>query len=265
LAGNAGFLLLYVLSGLFGSLASVYWNPEVTSAGASGAVFGAFGGLMGFALLRGDSIPKSILSRLRASGSAFVFYNLIFGLSIPGIDMAAHIGGLVAGFACGLVLSQPLDQVTVLTRTWRNAVMAVLGAVSLIAAVSLAPAAPVARPSRVMPLSAVEHQLLEKYQHAHRRHQEGKLSAQEFAEVIETQVLPTWRAARQSFDKVDDRRIAAGERDWLNQHKRYMLLREQAWEATAGGLKENDPRRLQEAKEKNAAAERLQRQVDVGQ
>jgi hypothetical protein len=143
--------------------------------------------------------------------------------------------------------------------------MAVLGAVSLIAAVSLAPAAPVARPSRVMPLSAVEHQLLEKYQHAHRRHQEGKLSAQEFAEVIETQVLPTWRAARQSFDKVDDRRIAAGERDWLNQHKRYMLLREQAWEATAGGLKENDPRRLQEAKEKNAAAERLQRQVDVGQ
>jgi len=265
LAGNAGFLLLYVLSGLFGSLASVYWNPEVTSAGASGAVFGAFGGLMGFALLRGDSIPKSILSRLRASGSAFVFYNLIFGLSIPGIDMAAHIGGLVAGFACGLVLSQPLDQVTVLTRTWRNAVMTVLGTVSLIAAISLAPAAPVARPSRVMPLSAVEQRLLEQYQHAHRRHQEGKLSAQEFAEVIETQVLPTWRAARQSFDKVGDGRMAAGKRDWLNQHKRYMLLREQAWEAMVAGLKENDPRRLQEAKEKNATAERLQRQVDAGQ
>ncbi len=35
LAGNVGFLLLYVLSGLFGSLASVYWNPEVLSVGAS--------------------------------------------------------------------------------------------------------------------------------------------------------------------------------------------------------------------------------------
>ena len=34
LTGNVGFLLLYLLSGLFGSLASVYWNPEVLSAGA---------------------------------------------------------------------------------------------------------------------------------------------------------------------------------------------------------------------------------------
>jgi len=67
LAGNVGFLLLYLLSGLFGSLASVYWNPLVLSAGASGAVFGSFGGLMGFALLRGDSIPKSILGRLRTA------------------------------------------------------------------------------------------------------------------------------------------------------------------------------------------------------
>ena len=35
LVGNVGFLFLYLLSGLFGSLASVYWNPEVLSAGAS--------------------------------------------------------------------------------------------------------------------------------------------------------------------------------------------------------------------------------------
>ena len=82
LTGNVGFLLLYLLSGLFGSLASVYWNPEVLSAGASGAVFGAFGGLMGFVLLRGDSIPKSILGPLRNSGTSFLFYNLIFGFSI---------------------------------------------------------------------------------------------------------------------------------------------------------------------------------------
>ena len=67
---------------------------------------------MGFVLLRGDSIPKSILGRLRNSGTSFLFYNLIFGFSIKGIDMAAHLGGLAAGFACGLILSQPLDQVS---------------------------------------------------------------------------------------------------------------------------------------------------------
>ncbi len=219
---------------------------------------------MGFVLLRHDSIPKHILARLRVSGSSFLFYNLIFGLSIPGIDMAAHVGGLAAGFACGLVLTQPLDRVTVLTRTWRNTAMAVLGIVSVAAALSLAPAAPVALPDRPMPLLEVEQQLLENYQNADRRHQEGKLSAQDFAEIIETQVLPPWRAVRQAFDKIDGTRIAAGARNWLDGHKRYMLLREQAWEAMAAGLKANDPRRLEEAKEKNAAADRLGTQLDAG-
>jgi rhomboid protease GluP len=143
LVGNVGFLLLYLLSGLFGSLASVCWNPMVLSAGASGAVFGAFGGLMGFVLLRGDSIPKSILGGLRNSGGTFLFYNLIFGFSIPGIDMAAHLGGLAAGFACGLILSQPLDQVSSRTRAWRNGVMLALGVAGLLIAWLAAPDAPV--------------------------------------------------------------------------------------------------------------------------
>src|SRR6202011_2677222 len=43
LLGNAGFLIVYVLSGLFGSLASVLINPHIPSAGASGAVFGLYG------------------------------------------------------------------------------------------------------------------------------------------------------------------------------------------------------------------------------
>lgn len=263
LAGNLGFLLLYVLSGLFGSLASVYWNPEVTSAGASGAVFGAFGGLMGFAVLRGDSIPKSILSRLRASGASFVFYNLIFGLSIPGIDMAAHVGGMVAGFACGLVLSQPLDGVTVRTRTWRNAVMAVLSTALLAAAISMAPAAPIDLRSRLQRLAAVEKQAVETYQEAVRRYQDAGLSANEFAGAIETQVLPPWRAARQELDQIDLQRVAADSRPLLTNRKQYMLLREQAWEAMVAGVKENNLRRLEEAQEKNAAANRLGTQADA--
>lgn len=143
LTGNVGFLILYVLSGLFGSLASVYRNPTVLSAGASGAVFGAFGGLMGFVLLRGDSIPRGMLGSLRNSGLSFLFYNLIFGLSIPGIDMAAHAGGLAAGFVCGLVASQPLDRVSPLTRAWRNTAMLALGLAGLGLAWRAAPPAPI--------------------------------------------------------------------------------------------------------------------------
>ena len=48
LLGNVGFIIMYVLSGVLGSLTTVLWNPAVVSAGASGAVFGVYGCLIGF-------------------------------------------------------------------------------------------------------------------------------------------------------------------------------------------------------------------------
>jgi len=47
LVGNSGFLLLYTFSGILGSLASYYSNPHIVSAGASGAIFGVYGALLG--------------------------------------------------------------------------------------------------------------------------------------------------------------------------------------------------------------------------
>jgi rhomboid protease GluP len=41
---------------------------------------------------------------LRSLG-AFVFYNLIFGFALPGIDNAAHIGGLVTGLIVGALIA----------------------------------------------------------------------------------------------------------------------------------------------------------------
>src|SRR5262245_31187047 len=38
--GNVGFLVLYLVAGLVGSVASLWWNPLLVSAGASGAIFG---------------------------------------------------------------------------------------------------------------------------------------------------------------------------------------------------------------------------------
>ena len=262
LAGNVGYLLLYVLSGLFGSLASVYWNPGVLSVGASGAVFGAFGGLMGFVLFRHESIPKHILGRLRVSGSSFLFYNLIFGLSIPGIDMAAHAGGLVAGFASGLILSQPLDRVTVRTRTWRNIVMVALGTASLAVAVALAPAD---LRALLVRFSAMDKQTLETYNHAVEEFQDGKSSKAEFARTIQTQVLPPWRAVREEFDQVSAWRFAAARRESLTEIKRYLLLRELAWETLATALPKDDFWHIEEAKQNNAAADRLRRQLEAGQ
>ena len=53
LPGNVGFAVVYLPSALGASLASMGWDPSVVSAGASGAVFGVNGALLGF-LARAD-------------------------------------------------------------------------------------------------------------------------------------------------------------------------------------------------------------------
>ena len=108
LVGNVGLLVLYMASGIAASIASLAWNPLAISAGASGAVFGVCGGLIGFIVLRRDTIPPAIFQRLKSSLVTFVVYNVAFSFLVPQIDIAAHLGGLVYGGLCGLMLSQPL-------------------------------------------------------------------------------------------------------------------------------------------------------------
>ena len=106
LFGSPAFLVLYTLSGLGGSVASLWVSPVVVGAGASGAVFGVFGGVLGFMLARRGTFPLLILKPLLTSSAIFIGYNLYYGYYQPGIDNAAHVGGLVTGFVCGMLLSR---------------------------------------------------------------------------------------------------------------------------------------------------------------
>jgi rhomboid protease GluP len=103
--GHIGFALLYILSGTGGFIASLWAHPIGMSAGASGAIFGIFGGLLGFLTVRHRDFPLTVLRPVRNGAIAFVGYNTFFSLSVPGIDMAAHLGGLLTGFVCGLLMS----------------------------------------------------------------------------------------------------------------------------------------------------------------
>lgn len=110
LFGSGRYLLLYLFSGLTGSLASVLWNNHVNSAGASGAIFGVIGGLLAFMINPATRVPASVANAQRNSAAVFVFYNLVNGFSHQGIDNACHIGGLVGGFAMGWLLATPLNE-----------------------------------------------------------------------------------------------------------------------------------------------------------
>ena len=106
LFGRTRFLTLYLLAAIGGSLASIVWQPHTVGAGASGAIFGIYGALLGFLVVRHKSIPPAAVASLGRNALAFVGYNVVFGLR-PGshIDMAAHLGGLLSGLLAGCVLA----------------------------------------------------------------------------------------------------------------------------------------------------------------
>ena len=102
--GPVRFSLIYVLAGLFGSVASYLLNSVSIGAGASGAIFGVLGALAAFFLVRREMLGE--VGRQNLTGLAVIAaINLVFGFSQPGIDNWAHMGGLVAGFALGMALA----------------------------------------------------------------------------------------------------------------------------------------------------------------
>jgi rhomboid protease GluP len=102
LLGWGRFLTIYLLSGLFGSLAS-YALSSSLSAGASGAIFGVIGALAAFFLRHRQQLGRWGQRRL-ANIAFLLVINLFFGFTRPGIDNLAHLGGLVSGFFLGWVL-----------------------------------------------------------------------------------------------------------------------------------------------------------------
>ncbi len=104
LFGCSKFALIYLLSAIGGSLASLLFDPLLLSAGASGAIFGIYGALLAFFASHRKQLPPSFLRRYSLTVAFLVLYNLFYGLIEPGIDNSAHIGGFVTGFLSGMCL-----------------------------------------------------------------------------------------------------------------------------------------------------------------
>jgi rhomboid protease GluP len=99
--GKNKYLLAYLSTGLFASIASISFYDNIVSIGASGAIFGMYGIFLSLIVLKGIELPKDSKKNLLISILFFIGYNLFYGLTNEGIDNAAHIGGLVSGFIIG--------------------------------------------------------------------------------------------------------------------------------------------------------------------
>jgi rhomboid protease GluP len=101
--GRSRFLALYLISGIAGGLAYLYFGSfSAPAVGASGAIFGLLGGVFGFAIRRGTfSMRNPIISQLLLLTAV----NLFLGATIPGVSNTAHIGGLLGGLVFGYLMA----------------------------------------------------------------------------------------------------------------------------------------------------------------
>jgi len=103
LYGKLKFLIIYILSGICGSILSLAFNANTISAGASGAIFGLLGAMLYFGYYYRTYLGASI----KSSVLPVIILNLIIGFLNPGIDNSAHIGGLVAGIFSSMLVGVP--------------------------------------------------------------------------------------------------------------------------------------------------------------
>jgi membrane associated rhomboid family serine protease len=263
LLGNLGFLVLYLLAGLGGSLVSLAWNPVVLSAGASGAIFGVFGALLGLALLDRQALPPEVTRRLRRGGFTFLLCNVFFGLSTPNVDLAAHAGGFAVGILGGLLFANTAHPEALGRRRWRAAILTVAGPVAVVLAAAALPPPPPEQGRFVLAMvefPGVEKEVLATFNAALVRAKRGELTDAAFAAVVERDVLPPWRDLRRRLAEAPD--VPAPFRQTRPALLDYLQAREDAWDLLVRAIQENNPALAAQARQRAQAAERLLDQLN---
>ncbi|CAN5611415.1 hypothetical protein BH20CHL7_BH20CHL7_13440 [soil metagenome] len=115
--GAIRFVLFYLACAAAGSVASFVFGGDVPSVGASGAVFGLFGLVLAAGRLH-HPVDRGSRMLVRQLGM-LILINIAFGFAVPGIDNAAHLGGLAAGLFLGALV--PPTAVQTMTSLWQRA------------------------------------------------------------------------------------------------------------------------------------------------
>ena len=112
LFGPHKMLIIFILSGVAGNLVAVF-TPLVANSflgtrsallpviGASGAVFGLMGAMIAFGRKRGGFYGRQLVRQM----GMWALILIVMGFLLPGVSNAAHIGGFIAGFIIGQILS----------------------------------------------------------------------------------------------------------------------------------------------------------------
>ena len=115
--GTSRMLVFYFISTVCGFLASTFFSSAVISVGASAGLFGLIGAMIAFGMQHQSALGAAI----RGLYVRWAIYGLLFGL-LPffRVDNAAHIGGIVSGFAVAYVAGLPRVSGSLREQFWRG-------------------------------------------------------------------------------------------------------------------------------------------------
>ncbi|GIP37650.1 rhomboid family intramembrane serine protease [Paenibacillus sp. J31TS4] len=100
LLGHIGYLFFFLITGVLGNALS-YWltSDDSLSAGASGAIYGVFGAYLFLGLFRKELFDR----QSKQTVVTILVVGLIYSLVTPQINLYAHLGGFLAGFAFAML------------------------------------------------------------------------------------------------------------------------------------------------------------------
>lgn len=251
LVGNWSFAILIVVSGLCGELASLSWEPERAVVGTCGMVIGMLGAVvaMSFVIPRDQRVDMMAMQKAAiAAAIAMLHWPLLYGPD--SVNYVQYLGSFVSGLAAGCILIHPPTEAGKQSRLWRGLLLASLGALAVLLGVQVLRNRPATFEAAVLHLDRVEDVTRARYRQASADFRNDPTRAAEFADVLETELLPAWRAARERLENVAPVTPADQERHRL--YLDYVVLQQEAWELLAQGLRSWDTLKI------SAAAKKLQ-------
>jgi rhomboid protease GluP len=113
--GGAKMWVIYLASSVGGFFVSNLWAPMSPSIGASAGLAGLIGAMIALGLTHSGPAAGAI----RSHYIRWAVYLMIWSVFFPGVDMAAHVGGMVAGFGTGYLARLPGRKIA--DEVWRVA------------------------------------------------------------------------------------------------------------------------------------------------
>ncbi len=101
LMSTSALLLSFLVCGISGSVVSIWWYENTVSVGASGAIFGLYGIILAFTVLKKYARETQKMNWLILA--LYPGIGLLYGI-LGGIDNAAHLGGLITGCILGCIM-----------------------------------------------------------------------------------------------------------------------------------------------------------------